>query len=147
MTIKNAEQFARLVTNAILNRLGDQAPRWQILAIDEVSTTVGPPPPDGSPEPRSLRITLGTFDAGPDDTVAVHFSLDVERQLATLALAEQIQGHVLEETHGNPLPPCPGHAHPLTPRLLSGNMAVWSCPSDPAHFEEPIFASTGHAAE
>ncbi|MGC9670268.1 hypothetical protein ACNTMW_27460 [Planosporangium sp. 12N6] len=145
MTIDSAEHVARLVAEAILNRLGDQAPGWRIITIDESSIAVGPRPPGENPEPRSLRITLGPAGTGPagtgpGGTVAVYFSLDVERQLATLALADQIQTHALEETHGNPLPPCPDHAHPLTPRLRPGGMAVWTCPSDPAHFEEPIFA-------
>lgn len=42
-------------------------------------------------------------------------------------LAEQLQEEVWESTHGDPVPSCPGHAHPAKATLL-GITPYWVCP-------------------
>jgi hypothetical protein len=41
-------------------------------------------------------------------------------------LAAKLQNAFVEE-YGKPLPPCPGHEHPLAPEVH--DVAVWLCPS------------------
>lgn len=52
-------------------------------------------------------------------------------------LAAKLQDTFVEE-YGRPLPPCPGHDHPLAPELRAhvdgGPRAVWQCPHDPGHW-------------
>lgn len=42
-------------------------------------------------------------------------------------LAEQLQEEVWETTHGDPVPSCPGHAHPAKAAALE-NTPYWVCP-------------------
>ncbi|MEV6606796.1 hypothetical protein [Kutzneria sp. NPDC051319] len=46
-------------------------------------------------------------------------------------LAERLQDVFIEE-YGRPLPPCPGHEHPLVPEVRDA--AMWVCPNDPGHW-------------
>ena len=52
-------------------------------------------------------------------------------------LAGKLQDVFVEE-YGRPLPPCPGHQHPLAPAVRDvpdqGAIAVWQCPYDPGHW-------------
>lgn len=42
-------------------------------------------------------------------------------------VADELQGLVLDELHGDPRPACPGHVHPLTAGVEDGT-AWWKCP-------------------
>jgi hypothetical protein len=46
-------------------------------------------------------------------------------------LADRVQDEIVEtrDLWGRPLPPCPGHTHPLSAELLDGS-AWWVCPAD-----------------
>ena len=52
-------------------------------------------------------------------------------------LAAKLQDVFVEE-YGRPLPPCPGHQHPLAPEVRASaggqHRAVWQCPYDPGHW-------------
>ncbi|MGW5874980.1 hypothetical protein ACWFMI_00305 [Nocardiopsis terrae] len=48
---------------------------------------------------------------------------------AVLMLADQLQEEVLESTHGDPAPLCPGHVHPAKPEM-AGGVPSWVCPRD-----------------
>ncbi|MFD0201279.1 MULTISPECIES: hypothetical protein [Saccharothrix] len=127
----NTIEYVREVARAVLHRLGDPAPRWEVLSVTphhELHVT-----PAGLAAPNSVLVTIG--DGG--TTVQVYYSLDVPADLATATTAGQIQDHAIEHTAGAALPPCPGHRHPLAARPLDG-VASWTCPQDPAHHTEPI---------
>ncbi|WP_409490500.1 hypothetical protein [Amycolatopsis sp. cmx-11-12] len=123
--------YARQVSQAVLDRLGDLSPPWQVLAVEEHVETSAPPP--GLTVPNSLLVTIG----GEDGSVQVYFSLDVPVDEATAATAGQIQDHAIEESVGAALPPCPGHRHPLSARSIDG-VANWVCPHDATYHREPI---------
>lgn len=126
------ENRARSTADAVLTRL-DLDPPWHIRSVEEVEPVTSPP--DGLSYPQVLLVRIGP-DAS-DETVGVHFTLDVEEPQAIAAVAGQIQDHVIEAVQGQPLPRCPGHAHPLTPRVLDG-VAMWVCPKDVGHHREPV---------
>lgn len=46
-------------------------------------------------------------------------------------IAARLQDTFVEE-YSRPLPPCPGHQHPLVPEVR--DVAVWECPYDPGHW-------------
>ncbi|MCY9787601.1 hypothetical protein KIK06_27350 [Nocardiopsis sp. EMB25] len=54
-------------------------------------------------------------------------------------LADQLQEEVLESTHGDPVPTCPGHPHPAKPDVVDG-VPSWVCPRDGRDIR-PIIAS------
>ncbi len=64
---------------------------------------------------------------------------------AIVATADQIQDHAIEATHGEAVPPCPSHQHPLAARSFNG-VASWLCPLDPQHHHEPIMPDVGDEA-
>jgi hypothetical protein len=115
----------RHVAQAILARLGDQAERWSVL---DVGWT---PPWDAQ-----LSVVAGPA-SGDGDVVTVYVLTHVPEAMAVAELASQLQDHVIEATWGAPLPPCPGHPHPLAAHVVDG-VAVWECPNTPGHYREPI---------
>jgi len=80
--------------------------------------------------------TLLTFTVWFDHVRRAAFGLPVRMLRAGVEqlkrdLAERLQDAFVEE-YGRPLPPCPGHQHPLTPEVR--DVAVWQCPYDPGHW-------------
>lgn len=49
---------------------------------------------------------------------------------AAWQVADAFQDEVIELLRGDPRPPCPGHAHPMVPRIAD-TQAWWECPSQP----------------
>ncbi|WP_196942717.1 hypothetical protein [Streptomyces sclerotialus] len=72
-----------------------------------------------------LLVTLAFSDGS---SVSVHFEEPMPEAEAVTLLADQLQDAVLEETHGRPQPPCPGHSHPAVAEAVD-NIACWTCPS------------------
>jgi hypothetical protein len=134
MSDEDLMEFVGVVAQTVLRRMGEDAPPWQVLRIER-HHEVFPAPADLSP-PNSLLVTIGETDRDVK-VVQVYFSLDVPREQAIMAMAGQIQDHAIEESHGRPLPPCPGHKHPLTAGYVDG-AASWLCPRGAAHHWEPI---------
>ncbi|OLT00093.1 hypothetical protein BJF90_07320 [Pseudonocardia sp. CNS-004] len=66
-----------------------------------------------------------------------YFTTGALKADAVAATADQLQDHAIEATGGAALPARPGHAHPLSARVLDG-VAHWVCPQDPPHHWEPI---------
>jgi hypothetical protein len=126
-------EFVRAVAEAVLRRLGDDLSHWRVLDVRHYQEPLAAPA--GLSPSDSLLVTIGTDT----DQVGVYFSRDVSRQQAVEAMAGQIQDHAIERAHGRPLPPCPGHGHPLSTGWVAG-VASWVCPRDPAHHHEPIVA-------
>ncbi|QUQ70292.1 hypothetical protein [Kutzneria sp. CA-103260] len=91
-----------------------------------------------------LRVVVGdptgkpllTFTVWFDHVRRAAFGLPVRMLKANVEqlrrdLAERLQDAFVEE-YGRPLPPCPGHEHPLVPEVRE--VAVWQCPNDPGHW-------------
>lgn len=127
-------EYAKEVARVVLQRLGDSAPAWQVLEVKPHSDPT--PAPGGMTPSRHLLLTLGLSDDD-ESQVGVYFSLDVPVDQAVVATAEQIQDHAIEATQGTPLPLCPGHQHPMSPRSVDG-VASWICPLASGHYVEPI---------
>jgi hypothetical protein len=106
----------RVVAQAILDRL---APGWDILEVGSPGTEVS--------------VVVG----GHGPPVTAYFMTHLPEASAVAELASQLQDHVIEETWGEARPPCPGHPHPLSARVVDG-VAVWECPRAPEHHREPI---------
>jgi hypothetical protein len=134
MSDEDAIRFAGVVARAVLRRLGDNAPPWHVLSIERHHEVH--PPPAGLSPPNSLLVTIGGADRNAK-AIEVYFSLDVPREQAAEAMAGQIQDHVIEETQGRSIPPCPGHGHPLSTGRVDG-VASWLCPRGADHHWEPI---------
>jgi hypothetical protein len=122
------DERVRAVAQAILNGLGGHAPSWTVLSVTE---------PDVPPGQWSVHTLLVTLGRSPDETVGAYYSLAVPEPDAIAALASQIQDHAIEATQGDPLPPCPGHPHPLSAHVVDG-VAVWECPRDSRTPPNPI---------
>jgi hypothetical protein len=117
-------RWAREVAEAVLGRLGDLAPPWRVLAVDQGR---------GSTD---LLVTIGRDDRD-RAPVQVYLSLDAPADEAVAVTAGQIQDHAIEESEGAALPPCPGHRHPLVATSVDG-VAHWVCPRVEGHHLEPI---------
>lgn len=141
----------RGVAQKILDRLGHPALCWEI--IDVYSSPTFSWPPDASlilissfsgtrsagPTNEAERNVSVVIGSSPDDEDAVvaYYSMHVPEVDAVRELASQMQDHAIEKLWGAPLPPCPGHAHPLNPKVVN-DVAVWQCPNMPSHHTEPI---------
>jgi hypothetical protein len=119
--------------DAITARFDGLEPPWHVRSVEEVEAATAPPA--GLSYPHVLVAQIGPD--GSDESVGVHVTLDVDPAHAVVAVASQLQDHVIEATQGNPLPRCPHHAHPLTPRVVDG-VAMWVCPKDIDHHREPV---------
>lgn len=131
-------RFAGSLVRRVLDRLGATTPafhadrpryyhgfdtdKWEMEFSDEPA--------------EDIRIAIHTDDRS-DGVVGAHFSLIAPREEAIVATATHIQDYVLEQTHGEPLPPCPEHHHPLQASVIEG-VACWVCPVDPTRYAEPI---------
>jgi hypothetical protein len=109
--------------------------------VEEIVDDVAAALPALRPE---LRIEVGdpagrpllTFTVWFDFVRRTAFGLPVRMlqgnvELLRGELAARLQDAFVEE-YGRPLPPCPGHQHPLTPEVRE--VAVWLCPYDPGHW-------------
>lgn len=131
--IAHAAQVAR----AVLQRLGATAPAWTVLNISHHHEPI--PPPPGLQAGQHLLITLGSGTGDPA-SVGVYYAMYLPEEQAIVATADQIQDHAIEATHGEAIPPCPDHQHPLAAQSFNG-IASWVCPLDPQHHQEPIMSS------
>jgi hypothetical protein len=130
--IARAGQVAR----AVLQRLGASTLAWSVLDIvrhDDPS-----PFRSGLQSGQSLLITIGS-EVGDPESVGVYYSIELPEDQRIVATAEQIQEHAIEATHGEAIPPCPDHRHPLSARSFRG-VASWVCPVDSRHHSESIMS-------
>lgn len=66
---------------------------------------------------------------------------------AVVSTVDGIQDHAIETNWGEPLPPCPGHVHPLVPRIVGG-VPKWVCLRDgPEYYEQDILPGFDPAFE
>jgi hypothetical protein len=98
-------------------------------AIAAVTADLGVPPDvplDIGPGPDGL-VALGLPDGGVHSTRLDDDTMDE----LLVAIAHHLQNDVnfwLPGAWGEALPPCPGHPHPMSPRVLDA-AAWWTCPS------------------
>ena len=135
MAERDPRDVARALSDTVLRRLGEPVADWHTLSVEAVEPVTTPPPGLSYPDVLLIRIGSETSEVG------VHYTLGVPDARAIAATTEQIQDHAIEATHGTPLPPCPGHAHPLMVRVID-DVAVWTCPKDPALHREPVFSES-----
>jgi hypothetical protein len=151
-------EHVRMVAQAVLDHLGRHAPPWRVISVGWT-----PDPQAEQPEgdlvialtsryqerSRSLpesagqspvSVVLGSQSHGREESVAAYYTLGVPEADAIAALASQIQDHAMEASWGQPLPPCPDHAHPLEARVIDG-VAVWECPRSHEHYRQAIVTS------
>lgn len=134
-------EFAARVVQEILARLNDGDRRWRVLdAHYRRGQRLGDEPPAGVDDlhdtderPTTVLVRI----AADGDIVGAHVVLVVPREQAIAATADGLQDQVLEAGHGRPVPPCPGHPHPLQALEIDG-VASWVCPKDRHHHCEPI---------
>jgi hypothetical protein len=118
----------------ILGRLGPPAAGLGVLDVGW-PPDLPPVPADGDTTWRTeVAVALGT---GGVRSATAFYPLVVPEAEALAELASQIQDFAVEATWGEPLPPCPGHPHPLSAHVVDG-VAVWECPRDADHHREPI---------
>lgn len=131
------EDEIRRLAQAILDRLGQS---WHVTETAPVGRTPFRMPEealDGVAAVESEVVFIADRAAEQPETLAAHFTLGVDRAEAIVSLASQLQDHLIEATSGDPIPPCPGHPHPLVAHVVAGE-PVWECPRSPVHHRELI---------
>ncbi|QGN59017.1 hypothetical protein [Nostocoides sp. HKS02] len=58
------------------------------------------------------------------------YAMDGDPASAALAIASALADELSELFWGEAIPPCPGHAHPMTPQVSGAGAVVWACPVD-----------------
>jgi hypothetical protein len=109
-----------LVAQAVLDRLSHGGVRW-------ATTKVLSMPSKDLEASRTVLITASST-SDPSVTIGSYFVVGIPTQLAIMQLASSLQDEVIERTRAA-VPTCPGHPHPMAPRLEQGR-AVWACPFD-----------------
>ncbi|GAA0578450.1 hypothetical protein [Streptomyces crystallinus] len=92
----------------------------------------GPAPLDDEP-PLDEGVHVMVSNA--DESTRVHLPPDMKDVEALVLLADRLQDWAIELTHGQALPPCPGHPHPMSAAALD-DTAAWVCP---ASSEQVVF--------
>jgi hypothetical protein len=92
--------------------------------------------PDDEATGYGVEVRLGF---GEEWWVGVRLEASLSEADAVALLADRMQDEVLENTHGAPVPPCPGpgHGHPLTAEVVEG-IACWVCPQGDGIAPQPI---------
>lgn len=117
----------RAAAEAILDRLGGGVGGIRsVRAVDQA----------GAPGGELVAVECRDADGSGADC---HFALYLPEFEAVAEFASQLQDWVSESDAGwgRPVPPCPGHQHPLS-AAVADRVAVWECPRDPAYHREPI---------
>ncbi|MEU5438772.1 hypothetical protein AB0G73_36335 [Streptomyces sp. NPDC020719] len=96
--------------------------------------TVHPGPLDDEPP---LDHGLHVLVAAADESTRVHLPPDMEPVEALVHLADRLQDWVIELTHGQASPPCPGHPHPMS-AAVADDTAAWVCSARPEQMLFPI---------
>lgn len=142
----------RSIAQQILVGLGDGAPDWTVLDVVDVevstteresvdlvlvSTFAGAVHHGSDAGCSELSVVAGPRSGG--NAVRAYFALDLSEPEAIARLASDLQDHASESdaAFGVPLPPCPGHRHPLSAEVHDG-VAVWVCPESARHHQRPI---------
>ena len=120
--------YAESVAEQVLARFGLSGPEWRIV--------------DVRPHDSANGLIVEVGEKAP---VQACFPLGIGRAEGAWRMADQLQDRAVEEVFGAALPPCPGHQHPLSARLVDGN-ALWECPADRDHHREPIVVTDWAAA-
>ncbi|GGQ35391.1 hypothetical protein [Streptomyces griseomycini] len=134
------EDEIRRLAQAILDRLGQSGQSWRVTETAPVGRTSFRVPEealDGVVAVESEVVFIADSAAEQPETLAAHFTLGVDRAEAIMSLASQLQDHLIETASGDPIPPCPGHPHPLVAHVVAGE-PVWECPQSPVHHRELI---------
>ncbi|OAR24593.1 hypothetical protein A8W25_19640 [Streptomyces sp. ERV7] len=92
----------------------------------------GPEPLDDEPP---LDEGVHVLVTSADESTRVHLPPDMEDVETLVLLADRLQDWAVELTHGQALPPCPGHPHPMSAAAVDDS-AAWVCPSSP---EQALF--------
>ncbi|MEV6547775.1 hypothetical protein AB0M57_03590 [Streptomyces sp. NPDC051597] len=87
----------------------------------------GPAPLDDEPP---LGEGVHVLVSSADESTRVHLPPDMEDVEALVLLADRLQDWAIELTHGQALPPCPGHPHPMSAAAVD-DRAAWVCPASP----------------
>jgi hypothetical protein len=74
-----------------------------------------------------------------DQAVGVALSRECSEAEVIFQIADQLQDFVLDMTGGAPLPPCPGHQHPMVASVIDG-IASWQCPHGNGAVTRPILS-------
>jgi hypothetical protein len=92
--------------------------------------------PDDAATGSGVDVWLGLRE---EWWVGVRLDASLSEADAVALLADQMQDEVPENTHGTPVPPCPGsgHGHPLTADVVDG-VACWVCPRGDGIAPQPI---------
>ncbi|MFP8940366.1 hypothetical protein ACLIYM_02870 [Streptomyces fenghuangensis] len=135
------EDEVRRLAQGILDRLGQSGQSWHVTEIAPVDRTPFRMPEEalleGVAAVESEVVFIADSSAEQPETLAAHFTLGVDRAEAVMSLASQLQDHLIEAACGDPIPPCPGHPHPLVAHVVAGE-PVWECPQSPVHHRELI---------
>ncbi|WP_369377960.1 hypothetical protein [Streptomyces sp. cg36] len=144
---------------AIVNRLGLTGRcEISVVTVGYASTAIAgelghpstPPPfPAGAYSSR-LAVQSGPLDDEPplddgihllvtaaDESTRVHLPPGMDDVEAVVLLADRLQNWAIELTHGQALPPCPGHPHPMSAAAVDDS-AAWVCPARPEQVLLPI---------
>lgn len=125
-------RYARMLATAIVSRLG--APDWVVASVNHYSHETYEITKE---QTLILQIKLESL-SGKYGGATVFFPTGIPLEHAILQTADQIQQEAVETIPGAALPPCPGHAHPLTPRLID-NVPMWVCMKEgPEHYSSKI---------
>lgn len=78
------------------------------------------------PESGDVRVMLW-FPGG--TAAGSYLSAAMADAEVVVHLADDLQDAVVEQARGRPPPPCPGHPHPSSARLVAG-VPTWTCPKE-----------------
>ncbi|MEU4346959.1 hypothetical protein [Streptomyces sp. NPDC023838] len=94
----------------------------------------GPGPLDDEPP---LDDGVHVLVTSADESTRVHLPLDMDHVEALVLLADRLQDWAIELTHGQAIPLCPGHPHPMSAAAVDDS-AAWVCPASPEQALLPI---------
>jgi hypothetical protein len=116
-------EYVKLLVEATLTCMGEAAPDWEVDGLSYYDLDARDQTDKWS---EAVYVSLRS-PSGKYEEVWVYFTRShLSLAWSTVNSAGAIQDHAVEVTDGEPLPPCPGHAHPLTPTVVDG-VPMWVC--------------------
>ena len=128
-------EYVRLLVDATLSHMGAEVPDWESDIISYYDLDVRECTTKWS---EAVYVSLRS-PSGKYEQVWVYFTnSDLSLAWSTVNTASAIQDQAVEAAWGVPLPPCPGHVHPLVAQVVDG-VPKWLCMKEGAsHYERDI---------
>lgn len=128
-------KYVQFLAETTLSGMGGSAPDWEVDTVSYYDLDAGECTEKWS---EAVYLSLRSSSRKYEEVWVYFVNSDLTLAQTTINTVDAIQDHAVEVTDGEPLPPCPGHMHPLVARIVDG-VPTWVCMKEGvAHYAREI---------